>query len=52
MLRVLWILFNWPSGIVLGNLLASVIWASVFEWRLRIHHRKIRQSVNGKENRE
>ena len=38
-------LFGWPAGIVLGNLLASVMWASLFEWRLRIHHRKLGELV-------
>lgn len=32
-------LFNWPNGIVVGNLIASVIWSVVFEWRLRVHRR-------------
>jgi len=44
-IHVLLVLFGWPNGIVLGNLLASVIWAVLFEWRLRIHHRRIRQSI-------
>ncbi len=25
-MHILWIMFNWPNGIVLGNLLASMIW--------------------------
>lgn len=33
-------LFNWPNGIVVGNLLASVLWSAVFEWRLRVHRKK------------
>lgn len=45
--HVLWILWNWPNGIVVGNLLASVIWASLFEWRLRRHHRKVHISIHG-----
>lgn len=40
-------MFRWPDGNVVGNLLASVIWASAFEWRLRVHHRRTRQAVNG-----
>lgn len=44
--HVLWEMFDWPAGIVLGNLLASVIWSAVFEWRLRIHHKKIMQHID------
>lgn len=28
MLRVLWEMFRWPDGIVLGNLIASALWAA------------------------
>lgn len=34
----LWILFNWPNGIVVGNLIASLIWGVPSMWHL---HRKI-----------
>jgi hypothetical protein len=46
--HILWELFYWPGGIVLGNLLASLIWSSIFEWRLRVHHRKIHASIHHK----
>jgi hypothetical protein len=40
----LWILFMWPNGIVLGNLLASVLWALPvllhLDRLLRRHHRE------------
>ena len=36
--HVLWQMFGWPGGNVLGNLLASVIWAAPALWHL---HRKI-----------
>jgi uncharacterized membrane protein YciS (DUF1049 family) len=39
-------LLGWPYGIILGNLLASVIWASLFEWRLRIHHDKLHEKLD------
>ena len=42
--HILWEIFNWPAGIIVGNLLASVIWSSVFEWRLRKHHKKVHES--------
>lgn len=45
--HVLWVLWNWPNGIVLGNILASVIWAAAFEWRLRTHHRKLQETMHG-----
>lgn len=44
-LHILWQVFNWPAGIIVGNLLASVVWSSLFEWRLTRHHRKSRQHV-------
>jgi hypothetical protein len=36
----------WPNGIILGNLLASVIWSALFEWRLRVHHARIREVIH------
>lgn len=30
----LWELFNWPSGIVVGNLIASALWAVPAFWHL------------------
>lgn len=50
MIHILWVMFNWPSGIVVGNLIASVLWASIFEWRLKVHHHRIRDSIQGKGN--
>lgn len=32
-------ILSWPNGIIVGNLLASVIWSAVFEWRLRVQQR-------------
>lgn len=37
--HILWQLGNWPNGIIVGNLIASVVWSSLFEWRLRVHHK-------------
>jgi len=25
--HILWVLFDWPNGIVVGNLIASMLWA-------------------------
>lgn len=33
-------LLGWPSGIILGNLLASIVWSALFEWRLRAHTKR------------
>lgn len=46
MMHVLYEICGWPNGIIVGNLMASVIWASAFEWRLRIHHRKIHEHID------
>lgn len=46
--HVAWQLLGWPAGIILGNLLASVVWSSVFEWRLKVHHKRIGKSVDRK----
>lgn len=43
--HVLWEVFDWPGGIIVGNLLASVVWSSVFEWRFRKHTKKITDHV-------
>jgi hypothetical protein len=41
-------LFGWPNGIVLGNLLASALWATPalihLHRKLDRHHRAIRQA--------
>lgn len=46
--HILWELLYWPGGIVLGNLIANVIWESprtvMLEWRLRKHHNKTAKS--------
>lgn len=47
-MHILWIIFNWPNGIVVGNLMASVIWASLFEWRLKAHHKKLREHIESR----
>lgn len=45
--HILYILLGWPYGIILGNLLASVICSlTVIEWRMRVHHKKTREYVN------
>jgi hypothetical protein len=47
-------LVGWPDGIILGNLLASVVWSALFEWRIRVHHNRMRDHVaavlQGKKN--
>lgn len=32
--HLLWVLFQWPQGIVVGNLLANIIW----EWPSQMIH--------------
>jgi hypothetical protein len=46
--HILWVLLYWPGGIILGNLLASLIWSSIFEWRLGVHRRKTDRNVDKK----
>lgn len=36
-------LLAWPSGILLGNLLANIVWSAIFEWRLRAHTKRTRE---------
>jgi hypothetical protein len=48
MIHILYEIFDWPSGIIVGNLLASLVWSSVFEWRLRVHHKKIKLHIDRK----
>lgn len=42
--HVLWQLFNWPNGIVVGNLIASLLWAAPafihLHRKLNRHHRE------------
>jgi hypothetical protein len=42
----LWILFQWPQGIVVGNLLANIIWEwpsqMIHYWRT--HHQNKKQT--------
>lgn len=38
MITLLVTLFSWPNGIVVGNLIASAIWAAPALWHL---HRKL-----------
>lgn len=42
MSHILWELFNWPAGIVVGNLIASAIWAPIgiihLDRLMRRHH--------------
>ncbi len=41
-------ILSWPNGIIVGNLLASVVWSSLFEWRLRIHRKSIKAHIDSK----
>ncbi len=48
--HILYEMFDWPGGNVLGNLLASMIWGIPSLWHL---HRKIdrnHQEIKGKGN--
>lgn len=36
---------GWPGGIIVGNLMASVVWSAVFEWRLRIHRKAVKKDM-------
>lgn len=49
---ILYTLLGWPAGIILGNLLASVVWSSIFEWRLRVHHGKLHKRLDAIERRQ
>ena len=46
--HIAWQLLGWPAGIILGNLLASVVWSSIFEWRLGAHRKKQNDEIHGK----
>lgn len=37
-----WQAFYWPGGALIGNLLAQIIWSSIFDWP---HHRKTRKEI-------
>lgn len=41
-------ILRWPDGIIVGNLLASVIWSAVFEWRLRLQNRVLKRHVDNR----
>lgn len=41
-------ILSWPNGIIVGNLLASVVWSAVFEWRLRFHRKAIKAHIDSK----
>lgn len=47
--HISWELFYWPGGIVLGNLLANIIWESprtvILEWRLHKHHDRLMKKI-------
>lgn len=47
--HVLWELFDWPGGIVVGNLIASVLWAApaLFHLHRKLdrHHREVQQQL-------
>lgn len=38
----LWIIFNWPAGIVIGNLLANLMWMAIHDWP---QHRMTRKEI-------
>ena len=38
-------ILNWPNGIIVGNLLASIVWSLIFEWRLRIHRKGVQKDL-------
>lgn len=40
LILVLWQLFSWPNGVLVGNLLASIVWQPAFFWHL---YRKMNQ---------
>jgi len=44
--HILWQMFNWPAGNVLGNLIASLIWALATAILLRIHHNQMKNHIN------
>lgn len=46
-LSILTTLFGWPNGIVVGNLLASAIWAIPAFVHLHLRLRKIHRNVKG-----
>jgi hypothetical protein len=54
--HIIWQLFYWPAGIVLGNLLANIIWESpsqiIHARRLRKHHDKIKEHIDSVGTRE
>lgn len=39
--HIIWTLFNWPNGIVVGNLLASVIWMVIIDRRHARRHKEM-----------
>lgn len=45
-MHILYEIGGWPNGIIVGNLMASVVWSAVFEWRLRFHHKKIHHRLD------
>lgn len=41
-LHQLWLVFGWPFGIVMGNLLANFIWILIHDWP---QHRATRNEI-------
>lgn len=39
-------MFNWPAGNVLGNLIASLIWAVATAILLRVQHNDMKKHIN------
>lgn len=43
-------ILSWPNGIIVGNLLASVVWSTVFEWRLRVQNKLLKMHADTRHN--
>ena len=44
--HILWQMFNWPSGNVLGNLIASLVWAVATGIALRLMHKRLKNHID------
>jgi hypothetical protein len=54
-MSILIILFSWPNGIVVGNLIASCIWGGIAVFHLdrlaRKHHKEHMRVINAAHNK-
>jgi hypothetical protein len=41
-------ILRWPDGIIVGNLLASIIWSALFEWRLHFNRKAINKAADAR----